>query len=140
MPWTRSGSPGVQRCVGVLEDHLHPAAERAEILLREAGDVLAVEDDLAARRLVQPEDGAPDRGLAAAGLADEPEGLAPSDGEADVVDRLDVADVPVEQDAALDREPDPEVLDFDEGAVALGDDLSQPLPPSTSATPRPGPG
>ena len=45
---------------------------------------------------------------------DEPERLAAPDLERDAVDRLDVADVAVEHDAALDREPDLQVLDLDE--------------------------
>ena len=48
------------------------------------------------------------------GLADEAERLAALDSERDAVDRLHVADVPVHDDSAPDREPDPEVLDLDE--------------------------
>jgi hypothetical protein len=131
--------PRIQRRVGILENHLHPPPERPELVLRERRDVLAVEDDAPSGRLVEPENGATDRRLAAARLADEAEGLAALDRERDVVHRLDVADVPVEQDAALDREPDAEVLDLDESAIpfAVARDLSQPRPPSTAAIPRP---
>jgi hypothetical protein len=51
-------------------------------------DVKAVVDDLAARRLDQPGDEARRRGLPAAGLADEPEGLAASNIERDTVDGM----------------------------------------------------
>ena len=61
-------------------------------------DIGAVEDDLARGRFDEPEERAADRRLAAAGLADETEGLAALDAERDVVDRLDVGDLPV-QDA-----------------------------------------
>src|SRR5207253_7921639 len=64
--------------------------------------------------LVEAKDRAADRRLAAARLADEPEGLAPADGEADVVDRPDVADVTVEDDAAFDREIELEPVELDE--------------------------
>ena len=42
----------------------------------ELGQVLAVEDDRAARRLLQADDQPADRGLAAAGLTDHAERLA----------------------------------------------------------------
>src|SRR5215211_6900732 len=106
--------PRVQRRVRVLEDHLHPASERPELLLVELRDVLAVEDDPPGRRRVQPQDRAADGGLAAAGLADEPERLAAVDGQRDTVDSLDVSDVPVEHEAALDRKPDAQVVELDE--------------------------
>ena len=57
----------------------------------------------------EPEDRAPERRLAATRLADEAERLAALDRQRDVVDGLDVADVAVEHDAALDREVDLEV-------------------------------
>src|SRR5690348_17037085 len=107
----------VQRRERILEDHLHPSAQCAKLALAERRDVPAVEDDLPRRRLVQAEEGPPDRGLAAARLAHQPEGLAPPDHEADVVDGAHVADVAVEEDPRLDRKPDPELLDLDQVAV-----------------------
>jgi hypothetical protein len=58
--------PRVERREGILEDHLHPPAQRAQIRVAELGDVLAVEADGSGGRLVQPQKGAPDRRLAAA--------------------------------------------------------------------------
>ena len=106
----------VERRERILEDHLHPAAERPQLALAEVRDVLAVEHDRAGGRLVEAQDRAADRRLPAARLADEAERLAAPDRERDVVDRLHVADVAVEHDAALDREPDREVLELDERA------------------------
>ena len=106
--------PRVERRVRILEHHLHPLAQRPQLRLAEVCDVLAVEDDRATGRLVQAQQGPPDGRLAAAGLADEAERLAPLDRQRDAVDRLDVSDVPVEQEAAADRKPDPEVIDLDE--------------------------
>ena len=80
-----------ERAVGVLEDHLHVAAERAELGVLPALDVLAEEDD-AALGGDEAHDGERERGLAGAGLADDAEGLAGADGDGGVVDRLDVAD------------------------------------------------
>jgi hypothetical protein len=102
----------VQRRERVLEDHLHPSAEGAEIAFLQVRYVLPVEEDAAVRRLVEPQDRAPERRLAAARLADEAEGLPALDRERDVVDGLDVPDVAVEHDPALDREVDLEVLDL----------------------------
>ena len=82
-------------------------------------DVGAVEDDLPRGRLVEPQERAADRRLAAARLADQPERLAALDRERDAVDRLHVPDVPVHHDPAPDREPDLEVLDLDERVAAV---------------------
>ena len=62
----------------------------------------------------QPHDRERQRGLARAALADDAEGLAGADRERGVVDRLDVADG-LAQQAALDREPDAQVVGLDDG-------------------------
>ena len=49
---------GVERGIGVLEDHLHLGAEPAERIALHVGDVRAVEADGAAGGLIQPENGA----------------------------------------------------------------------------------
>src|SRR4029453_14052142 len=72
------------------------------------------EDDAAVGRLVEAQDRAADRRLSASGLAHEAERLPACDLERDAGDGLDVADVAVEDEAALDREPHPEVVDLDE--------------------------
>ena len=62
----------------------------------------------------------PDRRLAAAGLPDEAERLAPADVEVDPVDRLDRGDLAL-QDPALDREDLDQIVDLDEvGLVRSG--------------------
>ena len=81
-------APRVQRPVRILEDHLHLAPERAHLPGLELADVLAVEDDLAGGQVEQPGDAAGQGRLAAAGLADQAERLAPADLEADPVDRV----------------------------------------------------
>ena len=107
----------VQRRVRILEDHLHPSTQRTQVVLAEVRDVLAVEDDRATGRLVQPEDRPADRRLPAARLADEPERLAALDVERHAVDGLHVTDVAIEDDAALDREVDLEVAELEQIAV-----------------------
>ena len=94
--------PGVQRPQGVLQHQLHlPAVGlQAPIVQR-----LALEDDLARRRALQPEKRACQRRLAAAGLAHERDDLAGVDLEVDPVDR---AHAPAEDDpqvACADHEP-----------------------------------
>src|SRR5947207_10001297 len=108
----------VQRRERILEDHLHPPAQRPQLVLAERGDVAPVEHDAAARRLVEAQDRAAERGLPATGLANQAEGLAAPDRERDPVDRLDVAHMAVEDEAALDREPHPDVLELDQRPAA----------------------
>ena len=79
------GHAGVQGGVGVLEDHLDVLGELLALLALQVRHVLALKEDLAVRGLVQADDGAAERGLSAAGLADQAEGLALFDGEGDVV-------------------------------------------------------
>ena len=93
------GHPRVQRGDRVLEDDLHPAAHALELVPLEGEDVLAVEHDLARGRRHEPEDGAPEGGLAAARLADEAQGLAAPDLKRHVVDGVDVADRPPQEAA-----------------------------------------
>ena len=106
--------PRIQGRERILEDHLHPPPQRPQVALAERREILPVEGDPPGRRLVQADDRPADRGLAAARFTDEPERLAALDRERDIVDRLDVADVPVEHDPALDREVDLEIGDLDE--------------------------
>jgi len=82
-------------------------------------DVTPVEDDAAFGRLVQPDDRATHRGFAAAGLTHQTHRLAAANRQRDVVDGADVADVTVEQEPALDREVDLEMLELDERASAV---------------------
>ena len=94
----------VQGGVRVLEDDLQLAPKRAEIALRELRDVLAGERDSAVGQRKQTDKAAPERRLPAAGLADEPEGLSLPNLQRDVVDRMHPRDLPLDEDAPLDRE------------------------------------
>jgi hypothetical protein len=78
--------PRVQRRIGILKDDLHGAAHASELGGGEREDVLAVEADLARRRLDQPEQAAPKRGLSATGLADDAQGLPCADLQVDTFD------------------------------------------------------
>ena len=94
----------VQRGVRVLEDHLHLAAEEAQLVALDAAEVAAVEEHLAGGGPVELEDGAAGRRLAAAAFADQAQRLAAADEEGDAVDRLHVGDLALEDDARGDRE------------------------------------
>src|SRR5919198_10596 len=82
----------VERGVRVLEDHLHPPAHAAHLLAGKARELGAIELHRAGGRLVELEDRAPRRRLAATRLADETKRLALLDEEIDAVDRADRAD------------------------------------------------
>ena len=112
----------VERRAGVLEDHLQVGAQLAQLLGGHRGDLevapAAVVGDRPLRRRHQPEQGPPERGLAAAGLADQAEHLAAVQGEVDAVDGLDPARLHPEQArqrSALQLEVDGEVLEVEHG-------------------------
>ena len=116
----------VEAGVRVLEDDLHPPPVRLQRGALDLGDVLAIEQDGARRRVDEAQEQPSDRGLAAARLADEAERFAATDLEADAVHGLDEADLPLE-DPAVDREVLHEVLDLDQrrrggrrGGAAVG--------------------
>ena len=79
--------PGVQRRVGVLEDHLHAAAELQQFLAAQANGSMPSKLHGALVRTLQHQQCAGQRGLAAAGLADQAEGLAALEVEGDAVER-----------------------------------------------------
>ncbi len=105
----------VERGVRVLEDHLDVAADRLQGAAREAGDVLALVADLPAGGALQVDEHPGHRRLAAAGLADDAEGLALVQVEGDPVDRLDRADLAAEDDALGQREVLDQVVDLQDG-------------------------
>ncbi len=104
----------VERGVRVLEDHLHVAAHLAHVARVQLRQVLALELHLAGGRLVELQDGAARRALAAAGFADQSERLALLDGEGDTVHGLHRADLALHDDAAREREVHDEVIDLKE--------------------------
>ena len=110
----------VERGIGVLEHHLHLAAQLAQLVMVGAGDILAFEPHLARRRLGQPQDRATGRGLATAALADQAEGFATADIEADAVDRLDGFRAGSQKQAAPHSEVDLEVLDAQDVVAGPG--------------------
>ena len=100
----------VQAGLRVLEDHLHARSDAPQLLAAQGRDVPTVEQDAAACDVVEAQDRPAGRGLAAAGFADQSQGLAPADVEADAVDRLDDSDLAAD-DALVDGEMHAQVLD-----------------------------
>src|SRR5487761_463492 len=85
--------PGVEGAVGVLEDHLEPAAIGPQPAAGEIGEVDTVEDHAARGQRVQPGDAPGQRRLATAGLAHQAERLTAADLDADAVHGMDAADL-----------------------------------------------
>src|SRR5207237_6498467 len=73
------GHPRVERGIGVLEDDLHVPAQPAQLFLAELEDVPSLEERLAGRRLLEPEDHPAGRRLAAAGTSPARDVLARAD-------------------------------------------------------------
>jgi hypothetical protein len=75
------GLSRVERGIRVLEDHLDVTANRLEVARRRLGDVVAVVEDLPARRLLQAGDQPTRCRLAGPGLSNEAERLADADAQ-----------------------------------------------------------
>ena len=106
----RDRHPRVERPERVLEDDLHPAAQRPHVLGIDVGELVAVEHDPAVRGRGQLDDRPPERRLAAARLADQRERLAGHDLEVHAVHGVHGADLAA-HDPAVDREVLLEALD-----------------------------
>ena len=102
----------VQRRVGILEDHLHLAPQRSQLARRQLGDVAPVETDRAGGRVEEPQDQPGGRRLAAAGLPDDAQGLAPADVQGNVLDGVHLG-LPASEDALFDREALGQVVELD---------------------------
>ncbi len=87
------GHARVQGGIGVLEDHLHPAAHLPQRFALQLGQVLALKVDLTSRRAIELQDGPSGRRLATARFAHQAQGLALQDVKANAIHRLDGADL-----------------------------------------------
>src|SRR3954447_1640494 len=128
--------PGVERRVWVLEDHLDLAANRLEVFAREAYKFLALVLHRPRRGPQELDDRSAERGLTAAGLADQAQGLPLAEDQADVVDGVDRRHLAFDQEAGLDREALDEMADLEEWITlchqAGTSGASRPIRPSTS--------
>ena len=122
--------PRVEGADGVLEDDLHVAPRRLELGPGELRDQVGPSKlDLAGGRLEQADQRPPERRLAAARLADEPERLAPPDLEVDAVDGLDVAGRPPQQ-PVMNREVLADAAGLEEHVARAGAEALAPGQPS----------
>ena len=106
---------GVQRRVGVLEDHLQIAVECLQPAALALGDVLSLEQDASGGGIEQAHQEPCGGALAAPGFADDPQRLPGLDSEGDLIDRLHRADPPLEDDPLRDRKMLGEATSFDQG-------------------------
>ena len=83
--------------MGILEDDLQTLPQGTQLRFLAPRDLLALEADRALGRLDQAQQGAAERRLAGARLADDAEHLALAKVEADAVDCLDRARLPAPQ-------------------------------------------
>ena len=113
------GHARIQRRVWILEDHLHAPAHLPHVLATEPRQLDAVELHLAGRRLVELQDRAAGRRLAAPRLPDEPERLALLDEEIDAVDRAHCPDLALEDDPLRQREVHLQCFDIEEVLAAV---------------------
>ena len=110
----------VQGGHGVLEDDLQVAAHLAALGPPQVGRVLAQDHDRALLGPLEGEDLHEGGGLAASGLADQGQGLAPADVEGDAVDGVDGAHASFEDGALHEGELLDEVGDAqDLGALGV---------------------
>src|SRR5262245_53921670 len=93
----------IQRCVGILEDHLYPPADNLQLSRVSAKDVFTVKQRLAGARLLKAHQGARDRRLAAAALADQPQRFTFVNRKIDPIDGPDETGVSSQPQAAADR-------------------------------------
>lgn len=101
------GAAGVGGRHGVLEHHLHGGPAAGEIGAAVADEFLTVESNGAGFGRLELHDPAGERGLAAAGFADDADRLTGAGGEADRLDAFDPS--------ALDAVADDEVTNLEQG-------------------------
>jgi hypothetical protein len=103
----------IERCVRVLEDHLHGLAEVPLGSFARGHRVVADELQLAARRRLHQRDDARERRLAAAGLADDRQRAARREREGKPADRVQLRGLA--QRTAADPVDTGDVTRFDDG-------------------------
>src|SRR5262249_5488648 len=104
----------VKRGPGILKHGLDLAAKGSERFTSQAVDRFALQQDPAFRRRFEIENETGRRRLATAGLADDPDRLAGSNGEGDTVHRLDVAERAAKQNTLDERIVFSDLLDAEQ--------------------------
>src|ERR1019366_8571240 len=106
--------------VRVLEDHLHFAVKSLQLGTLAIGHVRPFEQDRPRGWIEQPDQQTRRRALAAAGLPDDPDGLATLDVERDSIDRLDRPHSALKDDPPGDRKMLRQVTDLEQRVARAG--------------------
>lgn len=95
---------GIQRCIGILEDHLDLAPQRPQLARGPSDELLTVEPDRPRRGPDQLQDGTAQGRLATAGFADQAQGFALVERQAHPVDGPHLRHFTVDHHPGLDGE------------------------------------
>ena len=109
---------GIERGIGILEDHLHAPPHLTQIRTRGFGQFHTLEPHTARGGTVQLQDGAPGGRLAAARFADQAQGFPLDQVEIQAVHGPDGAHLALDQDPARDGEVHLEIADFQQDLAA----------------------
>ena len=104
---------GIERAVGILENHLDASRQSSALFLRQGSNIAAVQQDAPTSRLDQAYQRSADRGLATAALSNETKRLPGGNGKAHIVHSAEVGGRLAKQPgpAALARKIDREMVD-----------------------------
>jgi len=106
------GHAGIERRIWVLENHLEVTPHAAHVATIEFGQVGATEVDFARGRLIELENGATGRTLAAARFTHQTQRFTLAHAERDAINRFDGADLTLKDDPLGEREVHLEVFDL----------------------------
>eukprot|EP01022_Parablepharisma_sp_SALTPOND_P030360 TRINITY_DN760_c2_g5_i1.p1 TRINITY_DN760_c2_g5~~TRINITY_DN760_c2_g5_i1.p1 ORF type:complete len:1316 (-),score=509.04 TRINITY_DN760_c2_g5_i1:3474-7421(-) len=112
----------IERGKRILEDELDIATQLAQLAARQLRQVAPAEFDTATGDIDQAQQGTAGGGLAAAGLADDGQGLAGIQIEADLLHRMHAL-LHTTEDAALDIKAGGQLAHLEDGLALLGDFL-----------------
>ena len=113
------GAARIESRERVLENHLQPGAQRAEITLGEVRNAAGLEHDLAGGGAHEAKKGAAQGRLARTGLADDADAFAGSDLEVDAVQHLELGSRPEERLASAVGEGNAERRRLEKGGHGL---------------------
>src|SRR4051812_18594334 len=89
----------IERCIGILEDHLHVTTNSTHLPTTQLGQIPTLENHLAGCRLVQLKNRPPGSRFSASRLTHQAERLTTFDGHVDTIDRLDCSNLTPQYDA-----------------------------------------
>ena len=105
-----NGHPGVERGVGVLENHLKVGSRLAQERAAQGGQMTALENDGARCGPDELQEGASKSGFTAAGFANQSKDFTLPQIKGNAIDGAHQADAPSDDESSLDRKVGGEVL------------------------------